>query len=459
MKKISVKTLCVVVVMVILSLPAFAQPTIRATGDDTWYFSMGGSDPYVTYRQSNRTNVRFGIGAEWDLFRSCQFDPRISIAETFADAQESIYGIVDDVVDLAPGLMTAWGLSQIQSNFPDQYNYIVTNLVEAKASFQVAMKSCRDLQNDVKAGRDPLDGWIRASKKQSWDMAANRGSNPVTVSAGIDEESGERGIVLRDGRRYGGRNPNGSLQPPIRTVEMTTEIGYAHLNNGADDPVRDPVRGSRNISRVFPTAASASSWMTSVVGEREVRTCNRNCNKLNTRVGQGLRLKHKEELDSVVAALQDALETPPQFLEPAALDDLSVPGMGILTTENTLRAIREAPTAERSILASRLASEIAIARVMEKALIARDLINAGAQDPYMTAADEAQKEIEYSKRRLNEELENVVFETELRKKVLTNTAFVASERGKLRDNSAKSGVIADPNRRERGMTEGAINAD
>lgn len=459
MKKVSVKTLCILVVMGMLSLPAFAQPTIRATGDDTWYFSMGGSDPYVTYRQSNRTNIRFGAGAEWNLFRGCRFDPRLSISETFADAQESIYGIFDDVVDLAPGLVTSWGLSQIQSNFPAEYDFIMTNLVDAKASFQVAMKSCRDLQNDVKDGRDPLEGWIRASKKQSWDMASRDGRNPVTVSAGIDS-AGDRGIALRDGVRYGGINANGTLQPPIKTVEQSTEIGYEHLNAGADDPNADPVTGSRNISRVFPTAQSASVWMTSVVGEREVQTCSRaDCQKLRTRVGQGLRLKHKEELDGVVTALQNALETPPQFLEPADLDALSVPGMGIVTTENTLRAIREAPTAERSILASRLASEIAIARVMEKALIARDLINAGAQDPYLTAAEEAQKEVEYSKRRLNEELENVVFETELRKKVLTNTALVATERGKMRDNSAKGGVVAEPNRKERGMIDGAINAD
>lgn len=437
----------------VLSLPAFAQvPTIRPTGDDTWYFSMGGSDPYVNYRQSNRTNIRFGAGAEWNLFRGCKFDPRLSITETFSDAQESLYGLFDDVADLAPGLLASWGLSQIQTNFPSEYDFIMKGLVDAKASFQVAMKSCRDLQNDVKAGRDPLEGWIRVSKKQSWDMGSNSGSNPVTVSAGIDD-AGDRGIALRGGTRYGGVN-----QQPIRTVEQATEIGYEHLNAGADDPNADPVTGNRNISRVFPTPESASTWMTSVVGEREVRTC-ANCQKLNTRVGQGLRLKHKEELNIVVNALQDALASPPHLVEAETLDALSAPGMGIITTENTLRAIREAPTAERSILASRLASEIAIARVMEKALIARDLINAGAQDPYLTAAEEAQKEVEYSKRRLNEELENVVFETELRKKVLTNTALVATERGKRRDYDAKSGVIAEPNRKESGMTDGAINAD
>ena len=433
------------------SLTSHAQ-SVRPNGDDAWYFSMGGSDPYVNYRQSNRTNITLGAGAEWNLLRSCSFDPRTSITETFGDIQQSIYGLANDVVAMAPGLLTMWGLQQVQENYPGVYDFMTKGLADAKASYQVALKSCQDMKNDVRSGRDPLEGWIRGSKKVSWDTASQTGQNPVEHAGNMDVAAANSGVVWVKGVKKGGKN-----QEPIKAVGDTIEAGYAHMLEGlAADTTEDSVTGDKNVTRVFPTASSASRWVAAVVGEREVRTCD-DCQKLTTKVGQGLRLKHKEERDLVTTDLANALSAP--VITDAMLKKLSVPGMGIVATESTIRSIKNAPTNEQRILANRYASEVALARVMEKGLIAKDLFNMGEQEPNISVNPEAQEEIEFSKKRLAQELDNIMFENDVRKKVLNNATTVISERGKARDGSAKGNTLKAKVTEDKGMTAGGINAN
>lgn len=435
------------VVLTLFSQVLHAQ-TVRPNGDnDSWYFSMGGSDPYINYHQSNRTNLNLSVGAEWNLFRGCSFDPRTSIAETFADAQRSIYGLSKDVAAAAPGLLTAWGLSQVQENYPGVYDFLMKGLVDAKASYQIAIKSCQDMRNDVKNSRDPVDGWIRVSKTSNWDTAVATGENPTHVV----DSNGDGGVVMAGGVKKGGLH-----QDPIRAVADTVEAGYYHMTNGlTPDPTMDPIQGDRNITRVFPNAAAASKWTASVVGEREIRTCE-TCVKLQTKVGQGLRIMQKEEKETVVNDLSNALAAPK--VTNNMLNKLSVPGMGIVATEETIRAIKDAPSAEQRILANRYASEVALARVMEKGLIARDLMNMGEQEPNISANTEAQQEIEFSKKRLDQELDNVMFENDVRKKVLNNAAATLADREYARSHSPTGNQLKTAPSKSKGMTDGGVNA-
>lgn len=445
----NVKSFCVsVFLFVFLSFSAsltHAQ-TVRPNGDDdSWYFSLGGSDPYVNYHQSNRTNINLHAGVEWSLLRSCQFDPRASIGETFSDAQRAVYGLANDVIASAPGLMTSWGLSKVQENYPGVYDFLTKGLVDAKVSYQVAIKSCQDMRKDADAGRDPIDGWFRISKTSNWDVAASTGENPTRVN----QDSGNRGITGPNGEERGGL-----LSPPIKAVEDTITAGYTHVTNGlANDPNEDPVAGNRNITRAFPNAAAASKWTTSVIGERTVRTCD-GCEKLVTTIGQGLRLKQSEERDVIAANLTAALNAPK--ITRSMLDQLSVPGMGIVATEGTLRAIKDSPPNEQRILAGRYISEVALARVMEKALIARDLMNVGQQEPNISANKEYQREIDFSKRRLDEELDNIMYENDARKKVLNNAASTLTDREYQRSHSPSGNQLKTLPAPSRGMKDGAI---
>src|SRR5690606_17871278 len=181
---------------------------------------------------------------------------------------------------------------------------------------------------------------------------------------------------------------------------------------------------------------------------------------LRTKVGQGLRYQYRKERDMAQADLQALLSKPASYRYTSEdLNKLSVPGMGVTINDLTLQNLRRAPTDEQQILANKLVGEVSLARTMEKALIARDLMNAGAQEPNISASGEvAQTEIDYSRQRLQAEIDNVLFESEVRQKIITNAAGTIAQRGSARnqDNQRFTDFVRIRPARP-GMTEGGIN--
>lgn len=420
--------------LLLISMTTHAGDLVRPTGDGAWYYAIGGGDPFMYYHQSNKTTLNLSAGAEWNMFRGCSFDPSFGISETFSDIEHNVYGLTEDVLGAATAVFSAWGLSQIQENWPGLYDTLTKGLKDAKESYSLSLKTCRDAKADLRAGRDPVEGWIAVTRKSSWDKASLSGENPVAAEQEIEETAGDDGVTFVDGEKRGGLD-----QPPIKIVEDTVGAGYTHLASDVDALDDDPVTGDPNITRVFPTSHSATTWTREVVGEREIRTC-KTCEKLRTTVGQGLRFQYRKEHEIVIANLQQLMSQPLNYqVSTEELNNLSVPGMGVVINDLTIQNLKTAPLDERQILANKLVGEIALARTMEKALIARDLLNAGAQEPNISAAgDIAQVEIDYSRKRLQAEIDNVLFETEVRQKVTNNAAGAIAQRGtgRKRDGSA-----------------------
>lgn len=438
--------------MTLTSLNAHAGDIVRPTGDGSWYYAIGGGDPFMYYNQSNKTTFNLSASADWNMFRGCSFDPRINIAETFSDIEHNVYGLANDVLGAATATFSAWGLSKIQENWPGLYDTLTKGLKDAKESYTVALKTCRDVKADLRAGRDPVEGWISVSRKSSWDRASLNGDNPVEQEQNIEENSGNQGITFVGGVKRGGLN-----QDPIKIVEDTVGAGYSHLAGGAGVADDDPITGDPNITRVFPNTNSAVTWAREVVGEREVRTC-KTCQKLRTRVGQGLRFQYRKEREVVSTALQDVLGKPVNYkVTDAELTSLSVPSMGVVINDLTIENLKNAPLDERQILANKLVGEIALARVMEKALITRDLFNAGAQEPNISASgDVALNEIEYSRARLQAEIDNILFETEVRQKVTNNAAGTIALRGASRKTDPSAVEYLRQRKRDPVVIDGAI---
>jgi integrating conjugative element protein (TIGR03755 family) len=423
MKKI-ILGLFVIAFSTFVSAGEFARPV----GNGYWYYSVGGGDPLLYYHQSNKTTLKFGAGAEWNMFRSCSFDPSFAIRENFSNIKDNVYGLTNDVVDSAMTTFGAWGISKIRESYPGLYDTLTKGLKDAKETFQLSLKTCRDAQADIRSGRDPVDGWISVSRKSSWAKASASGSNPSEAERDIEENAGAEGITWVGGVKAGGDD-----QPPIRAVEDVTQAGYQHLVGSLTPADPDEVTGDPNITRVFSDANEASEWVVSVIGEREVRICpSPNCDRLKTRVGQGLRFQYRKEYEKVSTRLKEVLAQ--REPDNDDLKDLSAPGMGVVVNNQIIRSLQQAPREESSILAHKLAGEVALARTMEKALIVRDLMNAGSQEPNVTAAGEvAEREIDIARKRLQAEIDNVLFESEVRQKVITNAAGTIASRGNQRD--------------------------
>jgi hypothetical protein len=448
-----------------LLAPGWAQAQDDAVkaplGMDNWVYKMGGADSFLFYRQPNRTNIDFGAGADWQLFRSCSFDPHISIQSAFDNIENSVYGILNNMEDVAKNLATTYALFRLQESFPTAYNFLMDNGENAMAQFSIGMKTCRDFQRDLRQKRDPSAGWISYGRDAEWSGAAKAGDQDVVkVADKAERQGGDRGVPWINGGNAGGKN-----QSPIRVIGDVMKKGYQQITAGLNaqaalataDNQRDlfgfenpqqmldagggggsggglnPDLDNENL--VFKTAEDAQKWMKEVVGEREIKTCT-DCDKLKVATGQGLRLQVVRETDTATQQVTSALQSAKPSVD--QINALTVDGMGFSINGAMLRALRGLEPRERGAILGKLSSEIGMMRAINKALAARDILNAGMQDPNVIANEQAMTELTWSKNRLDEEINNLMFEADIRKKVFSPTALVLSELAQSRESTGKA---------------------
>lgn len=403
----------------------FTNVEIRPVDNSALYYNIGGGEPYL-FAYDKRYHLNLGVGVRWSAGNICSgFDPKVSIKNTLRDAERSLYGYVDDVIASIPTLVMSWGISKLQEANPGIYDLITKGLVDAKEEYNLSVKSCEAMTNDVANGENPVDGWVSIGTRDSWSKQSSEPDAGQAEEA-VERTAGNEGIQGPGGVDLGGRH-----QEPIRTVGDVVGAGYDHLN---------PVSTERRIEALWSHRDDAVDWVTSVVGEKEVRVCKHCSPKLKTKIGQGLRTKIKEERENIAPELGTLVGMSSQPTKDE-LDNISAPGMGIMVTEDLIRALREeTSTAERSILGGRLATELALARTVEKALVAMDLIKAGRQEPNVAANAEYQKEADKVLTRIQSEIDGILYEKNVKQQVFANTAQVLMKRRSARMGSGDAGA-------------------
>ena len=86
------------------------------------------------------------------------------------------------------------------------------------------------------------------------------------------------------------------------------------------------------------------------------------------------------------------------------------------------------PATEQGLIMGRLVSEISTARTVEKALFARRLLLTGRQVPEVYATEVAREHADTSITELDKEIENLLFETRVRKEVVSSTLATLLQR-------------------------------
>ena len=154
-----------------------------------------------------------------------------------------------------------------------------------------------------------------------------------------------------------------------------------------------------------------------VLGDTLIRTCEE-CEPAGI-PGSGILPEHDATRIAVQEGLQ-ALVEDATVPTPANLETVSAPGIAI--TRQLIEAIREMAPAEQQLTLGKLAGEISQARVVEKLLLVRRLLLAGRQIPEIAAASAAQTVIDRKLQEVDREIDNLLFETRVRKAVVSHTA-------------------------------------
>ncbi|MQT50269.1 integrating conjugative element protein, partial [Pseudomonas helleri] len=222
----------------------------------------------------------------------------------------------------------------------------------------------------------------------------------------------------------GGGNAGGAGQPSIKVISDVTRAGYNLVNGrSATDPTSiDPASCNSLACQTWSSPQAATDWATRVLGEQEQRTCE-TCTKTQTVPGVGLTPLIQEEYETKLETLQElisgARHTTAENLRAAGSTSLPV-------TRGVIEALRDEP--DQDVLAHRLASEVALASVLEKALLLQRTLLTGKKEPNVAANQLAVEAVNHESNTLDREILNLKTELEIRRELANNSPMTIIQR-------------------------------
>lgn len=397
------------------------------TEDSFWYYEIGGAQP-VSVPNPEVVSVTVGGSAQLGLGYSCgKFDPVAAVTNTLNNIAAGVDDMMNAMTAAATSAIAALPALILQRANPGLYDLFQNALLKAEATMELATKSCEQMEAEIAKGKNPYADLITLSKGNDWKVQMGVGGNDaVTAKASVESANGDHGVPWIGGQAGGTGQP---------VLEFTGDIVRAGYNITMNRPVTDtssvPAAASTRLSDIWPSPEDARDWTIEVVGENIVTTCD-TCRK-DSVPGTGLLPKLYQESEAVTLDIQNLVSgaTPPTLEN---LDKITAPGVAI--TRQVIEAIRDMPTSEQSLIMGRLVSEISTARTVEKALFARRLLLTGRQVPEVYATDVAREHADASIAELDKDIENLLFETRVRKEVVSDTVALLLQRSAAKRQSS-----------------------
>jgi integrating conjugative element protein (TIGR03755 family) len=398
------------------------------TEDSLWYYEIGGAEPVSAPANPSVVSVTLGGSAQLGLGYSCgKFDPVAAVTHTLNDIGAGVDNMMNAMTAAASAAIAALPALILQRANPGLYDLFQNALLQAEETMQLATKSCEQMEAEIAAGKNPYADLITLSKGNDWKVQMGIGGNDaVTAKASVETANGDNGVPWIGGQAGGAGQP---------VLQFTGDIVKAGYNVNMNRPVTAaspvPPAGSTRLSEIWPAPADARDWVVDVVGENIVTTCD-TCRK-DSIPGTGLLPKLHQESTAVITDLQNLVSgvTPPTL---ANLEAVTAPGIAI--TRQVIEAIREMPATEQGLIIGRLVGEISTARTVEKALYARRLLLTGRQVPEVYATEVAREHADVSIAELDKEIDSLLFETRVRREVVSDTIAVLLQRAAARRQSS-----------------------
>jgi integrating conjugative element protein (TIGR03755 family) len=398
------------------------------TEDGLWYYEIGGAEPVSLPANPSVVSVTLGGSAQLGLGYSCgKFDPVVAVTNTLNDIGAGVDNMMNAMTAAATSAIAALPALILQRANPGLYDLFQNALIKAEETMQLATKSCEQMEAEVAQGKNPYADLITLSKGNDWKVQMGIGGNDaVTAKTAVESSNGDNGVPWIGGQA------GGDGQPVLEFTGDIVEAGYnINMNRAVTDSSSVPASSATRLSEIWGSPTEARNWTVDVVGENIVTTCD-TCRK-DSVPGTGLLPKLYQESAIVTTDLQNLVSgsTPPTL---SNLEKITAPGVAI--TRQVIESIREMPPSEQSLIMGRLVSEISTARTVEKALLARRLLLSGRQVPEVYATEVAREHADNSIAELDKEIENLLFETRVRKEVVSDTVTTLLERAAARRQSS-----------------------
>jgi integrating conjugative element protein (TIGR03755 family) len=277
-------------------------------------------------------------------------------------------------------------------------------------------------------------GWSQMAE----GMALRDAVSSTDAVSAIEQAETRRG---NDGVPWvGGSNAGGAGQRAIRVVGDVTRAGYNLVNGrGVTDTSSIAPASCASLScQTWTSPQQAVEWATRVLGEQEQRTCD-SCTKTETVPGVGLTPLIQEEYETKLEALQELISG----TRNTTFENLRAAGSASLPiTRGVIEALRDEP--DQDLLARRLASEVALSSVLEKALLLQRTLLTGKKEPNVAANQLAVDAVNHESDTLDQEIRNLKTELELRRELANNSPMAIIQRHGTRAAGSRGIYEGDP---------------
>lgn len=405
------QTTVIVIVVVCFTFSVAAPPA--PPEESLWYYEIGGAKPVSAAANPRVQSTTIGGSAQLGLGYSClKFDPVTAVSDTLNQVKDGTENMLNAMTQAATGAIASLPAMILQRANPGLYDLFQNALVRAELTVDLATKSCEQMENAITNNKSPYEDLVVLSKGNDWKVQMGvGGGSVVAANETVAQVNGANGLP------WIGGSAGGQGQEPMALTKDITSAGFnVQLNrptSSQSSVVADP---DQRLTLVWNNPLDAADWLVDVVGEHRVTTCE-GCEK-STIPGSGLGpvLELEERnLTTILESIVSGSQAPTL----SNLARVSAPGIAI--TRDVIDSINSLPVTEQQIVVDRLVAEIAVARTVEKAFLARRLMKSGSSIPEVQANPVAREHIDEVVRELDSEINRLAFEAQIRKDLVSNT--------------------------------------
>lgn len=405
--------------------------------DDYVLYHIGGGRAVSMSRLSHMQSI--SVGAGWNSNLICgDMSLETTLQNQLNGVTNGFQQIMSGVIQNATSAVASLPALILQRADPALYNLLTNGILQARLDYDRSKMTCRAMaekMTDIAGGQT---GWGQLSDGMALRNALSSSGDAVSAIEQAESNRGNDGVPW-----VGGSNAGGRSQQPIKMVSDVTQAGYNLLNSrsvGSTGAVSSSQCTNNLVCQTWASPEEAAQFAVRVLGEQVHQTCE-GCTKTETTAGVGLTPIIQEEFEGKLQALQDlvtgAKPTTFQNLKEASSNALPI-------TRGVIEALRNEP--DLDLMVTRLASEVALASVMEKALLLQRMLMTGSKEPNVAANDLAQQSITKESSVLDQEINNLKNELELRQHLANNTATAVLERYRVRSEGSRGIYQGDPDR-------------
>jgi integrating conjugative element protein (TIGR03755 family) len=354
-------------------------------GNDGWSFSLGtGADVDgivpATYARSLAIDANFSAGFGYACGKFNAFDNVEAMINQTMEKFKQLPQMFVMAVQGAIASLPAYLLNKIN---PSLYNVVTKNLDEAFRLFEVNFKDCQQIEREIALGQNPYHHLVMAGigDRLRVEMGFGEGTIDERMKA-VRENGPSNGIVMSDGRRYGGEG-----QEPIAATQNVATAGINLLTgrSASDDRAFEAsLHEPHPITQVFDSPQALVAFLTEIYGAQAFMLTE--TGPTQSTPGVGYPQQYVAMRDDAIEHLQNVVR---REIEREAFEAQS----GMTVAPAALEEIRRLPPYSQSIAIDDRARQHALEQLTLKLDFALQALKTGLKEPNL-AQSEAYEVIE-----------------------------------------------------------------